>query len=125
MDSTSTPSTSTAEAPVRAERLAIVVSTGGSVMDAALRDPGFRKRVVAVLSDRRCEGVARARAHGIRTLTCETRNAERFSDFVCRTLERYDAHAALAFHLRLFRGRVLEPPAHRRPLACRAAIALS
>ena len=46
-------------------RIGLLVSTGGVLLNEALKRPRFRSRIFAVLFDRRCSDIQRVWGHGV------------------------------------------------------------
>src|SRR4051794_17863806 len=90
-----------------APRFAIVTSTGGGVMSALLANGFFAQHLAAVLSDRECAAIAKARLHGIPTEVIGEPSAP---VFCARLLEELDARRidyVVSFFTRLFVGDLL------------------
>lgn len=85
-------------------RCVIVASTGGSVMNALLRDPFFRSQIVAVVSDRACGAIDRAREHAVRADVLAEPDGRAFSDRLLHYLDGLRADYVISFFTKLFTG---------------------
>lgn len=94
--------------PQRDLRIAIVASTGGSVMHELLRQPPFRSRIAAVISDRDCPALARAAAQGVPAVLLAERRAAVFCDRLLERLRAERIDYVLSFYTKLFVGPLLE-----------------
>lgn len=89
-------------------RIVIVASTGGAVMNELLKQPFFRRQIVAVVSDRACGALERAAEHGVRAENFNERSKARFSDRLLAFLQEQRADYVISFYTRLFVGELLE-----------------
>jgi len=88
-------------------RVAMVVSTGGSVMNAVLRSTYMRDRVCTVISDRNCPAIDLAARHGVATQTIITRDGLEFSNRLASFFSQHDHGLVLSFFTKLFRGNIV------------------
>ena len=85
----------------------IVSSTGGSVMNVLLENGFFRKQTFALVSDRLCPAVDKARAHGLESKVIAESNRERFCDGLLAYLEENRIDYVISFFTKLFTGALL------------------
>jgi phosphoribosylglycinamide formyltransferase-1 len=83
---------------------AVIISTGGSVLSALLRNSYFRQRILCVVADRECNGIASARQFQVPTIIHETRDGLEFSDFLLERFRNAPPDLFVSFYTRLFRG---------------------
>lgn len=76
-------------------------------MNAALRSAAFKRHIVAVVSDRPCGALDKARAHGVRAELLQARDGLEFSDALRDFLRANEVDYVLSFYTRLFRGALL------------------
>lgn len=91
----------------RALRLVIVVSTGGSVMNALLANSFFRRQVFSVVSDRECAAIERAECHGVPTAVMRHERNEEFSANLQEYLHENKVDYVVSFFTRLFVGELV------------------
>lgn len=83
-------------------RLAFVVSTGGSVMSTVLDDRFVRDRVHLVIADRLCDGLDRARDHGLAPVLFEEPEPTAFGDAVLDHCRERGIDYILSFYTDFF-----------------------
>ncbi len=90
-------------------KIALLTTTGGSLINETLKQPRFKSRIHAVLSDRACGGIQWAEAHGIRTHVIPERDNRAFSDALLTfgRREQIDVFVT-ASYARLLAGPLLE-----------------
>ncbi len=91
----------------RAMRIVIVVSAGGSVMNALLHNPFFKSQVHSVVSDRECKGIEHAGLHSVPTAIFPYQGNEDFSAHLLRYLQRNRIDYVVSFFTKLFVGELL------------------
>lgn len=96
-----------------APRFAIVASTGGGVMDALLANEFFARHVAAVLSDRDCPAIEKARRHGVPTNVIRQPSVALFCARLLEYLETSRVDYVVSFFTRLFVGELLRRYADR------------
>lgn len=79
-------------------RLAVVVSTAGSVINEVLHDPYVCSRVQLVVADRPCEAVAKARAHGLETVVIDRDSVEAFCDELLVQVRECDIDYVVSYY---------------------------
>lgn len=89
-------------------RVAIVTSTGGSVMNAVLKVTYIRDRIRTVLSDRDCYAIQIARNHGLTTNQFITNDAQQYSDYLADYFSRSPHDLVVSFYTKLFKGTVID-----------------
>jgi phosphoribosylglycinamide formyltransferase-1 len=89
-------------------RCVIVASTGGSVMNELLKNAFFKNQIFAVLSDRACPAIEKARHHGVRADIVAERDKGAFSARVLEFLEDHRVDYVISFYTKLFVGELLE-----------------
>lgn len=87
--------------------VAVIASTGGSVMNAVLQLPYMRTRLRTVLSDRECRAIEIAQEHGLSTEQFITKDALAFSDYLADYFSRTPHDLIVSFYTKLFRGEVV------------------
>lgn len=97
-----------APAAQRPLRIAIVASTGGSVLNELLKRPAFKGHIVAVVADRDCPALTRAVAHGVPAVLLAERKAAAFCDRLLDFLREQQIDYVLSFYTRLFVGPLLD-----------------
>jgi phosphoribosylglycinamide formyltransferase-1 len=96
-------------APERGKlRIAIVASTGGSVMNELLKQPTFHRHIAAVVADRECGALTKAAAHGVPAVLLAERKAAAFCDRLLAYLRAERIDYVLSFYTKLFVGPLLE-----------------
>jgi phosphoribosylglycinamide formyltransferase-1 len=85
----------------------IVASTGGSVMNELLKNVFFRNCIFAVVSDRDCPAIEKARRHGVSTLLIPERENTNFSNRLLDLLQKHQVDYVISFFTRLFVGELL------------------
>jgi phosphoribosylglycinamide formyltransferase-1 len=85
----------------------VVASTGGSVMNVLLKTVYFRNCVFAVVSDRDCPAMEKARRHEVPTLLIPERKNIRFSNRLLKLLHEHQVDYVISFFTRLFVGELL------------------
>lgn len=86
----------------------VVASTGGSVMNELLKNAFFKSQIFAVVSDRPCPAIDKARGHGINTEIIAERNKEVFCDRLLDYLESHQIDYVISFFTKLFVGDLLQ-----------------
>lgn len=89
-------------------KVAIITSTGGSVMNAVLRLPYMKARIRTVLSDRDCRAIETAKEYGLTTEQFITQDALVFSDRLAEYFTRTPHDLFVSFYTKLFWGRVVD-----------------
>lgn len=97
-----------ATAAQRPLRIAIVASTGGSVLNELLKRPAFKGHIVAVVADRDCPALTRAAAHGVPAVLLAERKAAAFCARLLAFLREQQIDYVLSFYTRLFVGPLLD-----------------
>jgi phosphoribosylglycinamide formyltransferase-1 len=87
-------------------RCVIVVSTAGSVMNEALKNPFFKGTVHSVVSDRECPAIEKAQSHGVRTESFLEHDEEEFSSRLLKYLVKNNLDYVFSFYTGFF-GRCL------------------
>jgi phosphoribosylglycinamide formyltransferase-1 len=86
----------------------IVASTGGSVMNEVLKNAFFRSQIFAVVSDRDCSAIEKARRHGVTTEIIAERSKEVFCDRLLDYLGNHQIDYVISFFTKLFVGDLLK-----------------
>jgi len=86
----------------------IVTSTAGSVMDALLAVPFFRRAISSVVADRDCPAVAKAARHGVPAVVLPEKNKAVFCARLLEYLKVQRAEYVLSFYSKLFVGELLD-----------------
>lgn len=89
-------------------KVAVIASTGGSVMNAALGEQYMRSRIATVISDRDCGAIDLAKKRGIDTRQFVTRDARVFSDELAAFFRERPHQLIVSFYTKLFHGSLLE-----------------
>lgn len=89
-------------------RIAIVASTGGSVMNELLKQAAFRHHIAAVVADRECPALGKATAHGVPAVLLAERKAAAFCDRLLAYLQAERIDYVISFYTKLFVGPLLE-----------------
>ncbi len=95
-------------AKISLSRFAVVASTGGSVVRAALEVRSFRKNLALIVVDRECGAEQIAADFGVALIKIEEKNALTFSDKLLAVLRQEKIDAMFSFYLRLYRGELLK-----------------
>jgi phosphoribosylglycinamide formyltransferase 1 len=85
----------------------IVASAGGSVMNELLKNVFFRNCIFAVVSDRDCSAMEKARRHGVPILMIPERENLKFSNQLLDYLYEHQVDYVISFFTRLFAGDLL------------------
>lgn len=88
-------------------KVAIVTSTGGAVMNAALKIPYIHKRIRSVISDRDCPALNIAREYEIDTIRLLTKDSLLFSNKLCDFFSEQPHDLVISFYTKLFKGKLL------------------
>jgi phosphoribosylglycinamide formyltransferase-1 len=83
---------------------AVIISTGGGVLSALLRNPYFRQRIRCVVGDRQCNGIEIAREFQVPTIIYEARDGLEFSNFLLQRFRDDSPDLYVSFYTKLFRG---------------------
>lgn len=89
-------------------KVAIISSTGGSVMNAALKLPYMRERIRTVISDRECRAIEIAQKHGIGVKKIITQDSKAFSDQLGEFFSQNQHDLVISFYTKLFRGNLID-----------------
>jgi phosphoribosylglycinamide formyltransferase-1 len=89
-------------------KVAIITSTGGSVMNAVLKLPYMQDRICTVISDRKCGAIGIAQENGITAKLYITHDAQVFSDQLGEFFTQAPHDLIISFYTKLFRGNLLE-----------------
>ena len=91
----------------------VVSSTAGSVMNELFGNPYFRRSVTAVVSDRDCAAIEKARLQGVPTHVIRERENTAFSSRLLDFLQEVNADFVISFFTRLFTAPLLSAFRHR------------
>ena len=86
----------------------IISSTGGSVMNLLLENGFFKKQTNALISDRFCPAVDKARAHGLEAKIILESEKKKFCDKLLEYLEINQIDYVISFYTKLFVGDLLK-----------------
>jgi phosphoribosylglycinamide formyltransferase 1 len=89
-------------------KVAIIASTGGSVMNAALQQPYIQERIHTVISDRECRAIRIAEEYGIETRKFITKDAQEFSEDLDQFFSRNPHDLIISFYTKIFHGDILD-----------------
>jgi phosphoribosylglycinamide formyltransferase-1 len=89
-------------------RIAIVVSTGGSVLGRLLEVRSFRDSVVTVAADRDCGAIRKAASAGVPTTVLPPADGRGLSDALLAHLDEVGVDYAVLFFTRRLEGALLE-----------------
>ena len=89
-------------------KVAIISSTGGSVMNAVLQMPYMRERIKTVISDRECVAIDMAQKHSITVNKFITQDAKAFSDLLSEFFFCNPHDLIVSFYTKLFHGNLID-----------------
>ena len=91
----------------RSHKIVIVASTGGSVMNALLKNSFFKSQIHSVVSDRQCGAIDKARLHGVPNKIINEKDKKRFCDDLLKYLQNNKIDYVISFFTKLFVGELL------------------
>ncbi len=82
----------------------IVASTGGAVMNVLLKNVFFKRQIFAVVSDRACGAIDKAKAHHVSTVLIPESKSALFCDQFLQYLQENQIDYVISFFTKLFVG---------------------
>jgi folate-dependent phosphoribosylglycinamide formyltransferase PurN len=88
-------------------RFAVLISTGGAVLDRSLKFDFFRKNLIIVYSDRVCGGIQIAKKYNIKNSILNFTSNRDFSNELLKDIKKQNIDFIFLFYTRLLEGDIL------------------